>query len=125
MQGRTDVTTRAKRTKPAAVSEPLQAVVTLKPDAWLDASAPESNATPLMEKLLARVSKESGMKPERVQLFPNIGAFSISADAKFIEQLAQAPEVLQAAPNLREESMKIAPVRKRAVGYGQRTPKKK
>ena len=125
MQGRNSVTTRSKKTRPAAAPEPLQAVVTLKPEVWLDAAAPETNAGPLMEKLLARISKESGIKPDRVQLFPNIGAFSISADAKFIEQLTKAPEVLKTAPNVRQESMKIEPIRKRRVGYGQRTLKKK
>jgi hypothetical protein len=117
--------TTTKKTKPAAASQPLQAVVTLKPESWLDASSPAADAAPLMEKLLERITKQSGMEPERVQLFPNIGAFSISADPTFIEQLTKEPEVLKAAPNVREESMKIEPVRKRPVAYGQRTRKKR
>ena len=119
------MTITTKKSKPAAAREPLQAVVTLKPESWLDAASPATDAAPLMEKLLERITKQSGMEPERVQLFPNIGAFSISADPKFIEQLTKEPEVMHAAPNIREESMKVDPVRKRPVGYGQRPRKKR
>lgn len=120
------MTTRAKKTTSgkSGAADPLQAVVTLKPESWLGATGAEANAAPVMEQLLERITKEIGLSPQRVQMFPNIGAFSISADAEFIAQLAQAPEVLKAAPNVREESMKIPPARRRAVGYGRRPPKK-
>lgn len=114
-----------KKSRPAAAREPLQAVVTLKPESWLDVASAATDAAPLMEQLLERIKKQSGMEPERVQLFPNIGAFSISADPTFIEQLTRQPEVLHAAPNTRDDSMKIEPVRKRTVGYGRRSPKKR
>jgi len=119
------VTTPTKKGRPTGASEPQQAVVTLKPESWLDTSTEAIDAGPLMKKLLARTAKKSGMEPDQVQLFPNIGAFSISADPAFIEQFAKEPEVLKTAANLREESMKIEPVRKRAVGYGQRSRKKR
>ena len=100
-------------------------VVTLKPEAWLDPKRREVTSAPVTQQILDRVSKKSGLAPERVQMFPSIGAFAISAEADYIELLSKEPEVLRVDNNIQQESMAIKPVRKRPVGFGKRPAGKK
>jgi hypothetical protein len=109
--------------KPKSKQAGPSMVVTLKPEAWLDPSKPDT-AEDVMKDLLKRVTDKSNSKPARVQYFPNIGALSISASADFIEMLRNEPEVLRADVNEQQQSMKIEPIRKRPVAFGSRSKKK-
>jgi hypothetical protein len=100
-------------------------VVTLKPEAWLDPKRSEVTSAPLTQEILDRIAKKSGLAPERVQMFPNIGAFAISAEGDYIDLLSKQPEVLRVDENIQQESMAIKPVRKRPVGFGKRPAGKK
>lgn len=115
----------AKGTLGTTSGDPRQMVVTLKPESWLDPRRPEVTSAPVTQEILDRVSKKSGLAPGRVQMFPNIGAFAISAEADYIDLLSNEPEVLRADENIQQESMAIKPVRKRPVAYGKRPAGKK
>lgn len=118
-------TAAAKEKAGITSGDPRQMVVTLRPESWLDPKRPDVTSAPVTQEILDRVSKKSGLAPGRVQMFPNIGAFAISAEADYIDLLSNEPEVLRADENIQQESMDIKPVRKRPVAFGKRPAGKK
>jgi hypothetical protein len=107
--------TRSKKTQKVPS---VQAVVTLKPESWLDEANPgASTADQVAQRVIERVKAKCGAGPERVKVFSNIGSFAIAAEPRFIDQLAGEPEVLRADPNIQKESMMIEPRRKREVDF--------
>lgn len=116
---------RSKKPQKAAATAAVQAVVTLRPESWLDESdAKASRADQVAQRVLDRVRQKCGTEPERVKVFSNIGSISIAAEQRFIDQLAAEPEVLRADPNIQQESMKIEPRRKREVDFHGKTKKR-
>ena len=50
-------------------------------------------------KVLERAEKEVGSKPKDVNIFKNLGSFVVSADASFIRQVINDPDVASAVAN--------------------------
>jgi hypothetical protein len=86
-------------------------VVTLRPDAWLDPADRSLTAKSVTRNILDRVADRVGVKPQHVEVFGNIGAFSVRAETQFIDQLSSEPEVFGVAENEQNESMVIEPIR--------------
>jgi hypothetical protein len=88
-------------------------VVTLRPDAWLDPADRSLTAKSVTRDILDRVADRVGVKPQRVEVFGNVGAFSVRAETQFIDQLSSEPEVFGVTENEQKESMVIEPIRGR------------
>jgi hypothetical protein len=80
----------------AAGSKPVEAVVTLKPDS-VEPKDVEASA----QRLVERVQKETGVDPHDVNVLSNLGLVMISADAPFVRNLLEQPEVQSVAANRR------------------------
>jgi hypothetical protein len=66
-------------------------------------------------RLLEKVGRKTGQRPEDIQVFGNIGAFTLSAPPEFVARLAQQPEVATATASQSAEDVLIRPVRRRPV----------
>ena len=92
----------------------VEAVVKLKPAGTQIVSPPERTEK-LTKRLLDRTSKKSGHKPERYNVFRNLGSFVVAAKPGFIRELISQPEVSAVIANQQVGSAMIAPVKKKAV----------
>ncbi len=50
-------------------------------------------------QVLERAEKEVGSKPKNVNIFKNLGSFTVSADASFIRQIIDDPDIDSAVAN--------------------------
>lgn len=50
-------------------------------------------------QVLERAEKEVGSKPKDVNIFKNLGSFVVSADASFIRQIIDDPDIASAIAN--------------------------
>ena len=98
----------------AAHDGTVEAVVKLKPSGTQIVPAPE-RMEKLTKRVLDRTSKNSGHKPERYNVFRNLGSFVVAANPGFIRELISQPEVSAVIANQQVGSAMIAPVKKRAV----------
>ena len=98
----------------AAHDGTVEAVVKLKPAGTQIVPAPE-RMEKLTKRVLDRTSKNSGHKPERYNVFRNLGSFVVAANPGFIRELISQPEVSAVIANQQVGSAMIAPVKKRAV----------
>jgi hypothetical protein len=98
----------------AAHDGTVEAVVKLKPAGTQIVPAPERMEM-LTKRVLDRTSKNSGHKPERYNVFRNLGSFVVAANPGFIRELISQPEVSAVIANQQVGSAMIAPVKKRAV----------
>ena len=102
----------------AAHDGTVEAVVKLKPAGTQIVPAPE-RMEKLTKRILDRTSKNSGHKPERYNVFRNLGSFVVAANPGFIRELISQPEVSAVIANQQVGSAMIAPVKKRAVSSSQ------
>ena len=56
-------------------------------------------------KVLQRAEKEAGSKPKDVNIFKNLGSFVVSADASFIRQIIDDPDVASAVANKQPQAI--------------------
>jgi hypothetical protein len=66
-------------------------------------------------RVLDRVTRAVGLGPQDVNVFGNLGAFAVSAEARFVKALLGEPEIKSASANRRPEDLLIRPKRKRRV----------
>ena len=55
-------------------------------------------------KVLKRAEKSAGSKPKGVNVFKNLGSFAVSADASFIQEVIDDPDIASAVANEQPES---------------------
>ena len=56
-------------------------------------------------QVLERVEREVGSKPKEVNIFKNLGSFLVSADASFIRQVINDPDIDTAVANKQPKKM--------------------
>jgi hypothetical protein len=107
------VTTRARidpelmrqlKSAAASRSEPVEAVLRLRPPKSARSLAPSPDATrALAEGLVSRVAQELGTDAGQVDfnVFANLGYFVVSAPSAFVERIVSQPEIASAASNRR------------------------
>jgi hypothetical protein len=77
-----------------------------------------------VKRMLQQVQKQSGLAPQQIHVFRNLGAFSVSAPALFMRKLLDQDEVLSATANRQPEELLIKPVEVKPVkGPGARKHK--
>ena len=54
-------------------------------------------------KVLKRAEKTAGSKPKGVNVFKNLGSFAVSADASFIKEVIDDPNISRAIANVQPE----------------------
>jgi len=87
-----------------ARSEPVEAVLRLRPPTRRASLVPSPDATrALAEGLVKRVARELGKDAGQVDfnVFPNLGYFVVSAPSAFVERIVSQPEVASASSNRR------------------------
>jgi hypothetical protein len=111
---RTKVDPELLRQLDEAGDEPVGAVFHLRPDPHQRALAPPEAET-RARGLLRRVEQESGVTPQRVQVFRSLGSFAVSAAAPFVRKLLDQEEILSATANRQPEDLLIKPVSSKPV----------
>lgn len=101
----------------AAAGRPVEAVYTLQIDPKALSEPAEMEAR--VARLLDRVGEDTGQRPGDVQVFGNIGSFTVSGPAEFVARLAEQPEIATASPSQPAEDVLIRPVRRRPVASPQ------
>jgi len=76
------------------------------------APAPEVTES-TTRSLITRVKSSSGLTPQKVNIFKNLGTFFIEAEPGFIKELLLQPEVADATSNQAVNSALIPPVESR------------
>ncbi len=57
-------------------------------------------------QVLDRAEKEAGSKPKDVNIFKNVGTFAVSADASFIRNIIDDPDISSAVANKQPKKTK-------------------
>jgi hypothetical protein len=70
---------------------------------------PPAETEAMVSGLMERVRQLTGEAPQRVQVFRNLGAFSVSAPPAFLRCLIEQEEIAQATANVQPEEMLIRP----------------
>lgn len=97
----------------AAAGGPVEAVFVLRSPREKSAGAASVDKT--ARKVLDRVARAVGVSARDVNVFSSLGAFAVSAEARFLRALLGEPEIKSAAANRRPEDLLIRPKRKRRV----------
>jgi hypothetical protein len=87
--------------------EPVQAVFRLRVAG--PAAPPPERIEAVTRELLARVAAKVGVRAQEVNVFRQLGAFVVVADASYIRQLLSEPEVASAAANVQPTGAFIPP----------------
>lgn len=94
--------------------KPMGAVFTLKTGPG-QAFLPPDQVQTTVETILERVEHETEKAPLQINIFKNMGAFAVVADAPFVSELINQPEIATATANEQSEDMLIRPVHSRPV----------
>ncbi|MFZ1946947.1 MAG: hypothetical protein WAW06_05325 [bacterium] len=97
----------------AAAGGPVEAVFMLRSPREKSAAAASAERT--ARTVLDRVAQSVGISAGAVSIFSSLGAFAVSADARFLRALLAEPEIKSAVANRRPEDLLIRPKRKRRV----------
>lgn len=93
---------------------PLGAVCRLRPRKDTDLALGPGETEATARRVLGRVARAVGERPERWNAFRNLGAFAVIASPLFLRELVAQPEIEAAMPNrLPGEELLIRPVKKR------------
>jgi len=93
----------------AAGDAPVGAVFNLRRGPAQKCLSAEETET-CVKRLLQQAQQESGMAPQQVHVFRNLGSFAVSAAAPFVRMLLGRDEVLSATANQQPEELLIKPV---------------
>lgn len=103
----------------SASSHPVEAVFMLRPeDPSHVVNAPEVTAE-LAKKVLDRVKHHTGISPDAVNIFRNLGSFVVVALPRFLHVLMQQPEIASAVANRQPGSAVIPPINKRPASISE------
>lgn len=81
----------------------------LKPRVAPDLALPPLETERTARAVVERVADRMGVEPTRLNVFRNLGAFSVCATPSFIRELLSQPEVLAAVANRSGEDFSIRP----------------
>lgn len=81
---------------------------------------PAGEAEARVHGLLQKVGLDVGSKTSQVRVFPNLGAFAVSASAPLLRRLLEQDEVATATANRQPQSMLIKPVASHPVELPER-----
>src|SRR5262245_27466118 len=98
----------------AAEKRPVSAVFTLEAGPTRSFIPPDEVAG-TVQTILQSVEHETGIAPTQVNVFKNMGAFAVVADAPFVRKILGREEIATAMPNQRSEDILIRPVSSRPV----------
>lgn len=91
----------------AATSEPVEAVMVLKPEKRSQVAAMPEDAERITEELIERVKKSTKTKDVEYNVFRYLGTFVVAASAPFVRELLKQPEIASAMANRRSEGVEI------------------
>ena len=95
---------RRLRSRAAPASEPVEAVLRLRPRARRSSRAPSPEATrAIAESVVGRVTQELGKDAGKVEfnVLANLGYVVVSAPRAFVERMVAQPEIASASSNRR------------------------
>jgi hypothetical protein len=98
----------------AADHQPLSAVFTLEAGPTR-AFIPPDEVEDTVQRILQSVEHETGIAPAQVNVFKNMGAFAVVAEAPFLSGILNREEIAAAMANQRSEDILIRPVSSRPV----------
>jgi hypothetical protein len=93
----------------AADDEPIEAIFMLRPDDQAQIAVPPERTEALAQEVLQRVKARVGSDANRVNVFRNLGTFTISAKPAFIRELLAQPEIASALANRQQGEAYIPP----------------
>jgi hypothetical protein len=79
---------------------PVEAVVSLRAEKGSEYLSTEQTEK-ITQDLLSRVERKTGVTPERLNVFRNLGSFVVSARPAFVQELLEQPEIEGATANRR------------------------
>lgn len=88
----------------------VEAVFSLRPVASSGGLQSPDEFESLARSVLARVEEETGVAPERVNLYRSIGSCAVRAPASFVRKLQSQAEVVSATASKQPEDLLIRPV---------------
>jgi hypothetical protein len=103
----------------SAPSQPVEAVFMLHPHHPSQVAAEPEVTDELAKNVLDRVTHDTGIKPQAVNVFRNLGSFAVVAHPEFLHALMQQPEIASAVANRSSEPATIPPVHKRPVSISE------
>jgi hypothetical protein len=93
----------------AAGDDPVEAIFMLRPDDPTQIAASPERTEELAREILQRVEAKVGSGANRVNVFRNLGTFTISAKPAFLRELLAEPEVASAMANRQHAEAYIQP----------------
>ena len=94
----------------AAGDESVGVVCSLQVGSTSDKPLTGDETTEQVTRVLQRVERLSGLKPDKFKIFRNLGSFSLYAPAAFVRRLLEQDEIATATANIQREDMLIRPV---------------
>jgi len=98
----------------AAGDAPVGAVFNLRRGPSQKCLSAEETET-CVKQLLQQAQEESGVAPQQIHVFRNLGSFAVSAAAPFVRKLLGRDEVSSATANQQPEELLIRPVESKPV----------
>ncbi|MFZ4664549.1 MAG: hypothetical protein ACOYNY_46580, partial [Caldilineaceae bacterium] len=105
-----DAELRRQLEQAPALQSSVEAVFTLRQAKSLTGTPQRVEET--VNELLSRAMEETGLQPDDMNVFRNLGAFVIVAPASFINALLKAPEITRATANRQSDDLEIQPGKK-------------
>lgn len=96
--------------EPESGDQLVSAVMRLKPRAASELALPPRETEETAQKVVERVSHQMGEDPTRLNVFRNLGAFSVCATVSFLRELVSQPEILAAVANRSGADLLVRPV---------------
>jgi len=96
--------------------EPVEAVVSLRAEAGSDYVSADRTEE-ISHDVLDRVERKTGVSPDKLNVFRNLGTFVVAAEPAFVVELLEQPEVESAAANRRGEPV-VEPLGRRSPRGG-------
>jgi hypothetical protein len=93
----------------AADDESVEAIFMLRPDDPKQIAAPPERTEELTKQILQRVEAQVGSGPNRVNIFRNLGTFTVSAKPAFLRELLTQPGLASAMANKQQGQAYIQP----------------
>ena len=105
---------RVLRQLDAAGDDPVGAVFNLRRGAAQKCLSAEETES-CVARLLQHAQKASGVAPQQIHVFRNLGSFAVSAAAPFVRNLLDRDEVASATANRQTAELLIKPVDSKPV----------
>src|ERR1700683_2984117 len=98
---------------------PGEAVFMLRPNPPSQVVSEPHVTAELARNVLARVTRTTGIEPDAVNVFKNLGSFVVVAQPQILNALIREPEIPPAVANRRPEAATIPPLNKRPASIAE------